>query len=545
MIGRILFGIFYNGIFQIKGAFSQFENIIRVNSCNSCNSWTKRPKASFESYLYLTLISMHPVFRSLKNFSFHGLLLILFFLADGYKENIGLIPLGDLALYFLILATIAGLLFFFFNLYFRSKKKAGILVTLFLLFFLFYGVLQDFLQTRKSLYFISGNRVLLPVVLGILILAFIFLSRSKRNLSTLTLYINCLLLIYLLIDVIAIAISPYSNKNNEPNNNFVNSSGATSAQLHRPDIFFILLDEYSGDRLLKEHFKFDNRPFRNFLLERNFFVAANPASNYSYTPFSMAATFDMDYPKWIGKKSEIEAKDYTIAAKQISDSRALQFLRQFGYQVRNYSVFDIQDQQSIFDPGFLALKIKLISHKTMLERIRKAIFWGADNWTGLNAKERISKGNQKLIELTREASSEISSQPRFIYTHLMMPHPPYLFDSTGKEIPSGPQKQTGKITGNDYLQYLVYTNKVVGKLIDEILLASKGKAVIILLSDHGSREIGKDDCEMLNSNFSGVYLPGHNYRFYYDSISNVNQFPALFNSLFQSKIPLLKDSCIF
>jgi hypothetical protein len=45
-------------------------------------------------------------------------------------------------------------------------------------------------------------------------------------------------------------------------------------------------------------------------------------------------------------------------------------------------------------------------------------------------------------------------------------------------------------------------------------------------------------------NLNAVYLPNHNYAGLYDSITNVNQFRAVFNNLFHVQLPLLKDSTI-
>ena len=264
---------------------------------------------------------------------------------------------------------------------------------------------------------------MIPICLGLVVLSVIYLIKTKRKLQRLTLYLNCLFLIYIPIESIWIGINLLSLEEGRADRSDVIQNSKIQ-YLQRPDIFFILLDEYSGKSVLKNELKYDNDHFYQFLRERKFFVAEKSYSNYSQTPFSMAATFSMDYLTWIGNREKVEAKDYTIAAREVAESRTLKMLNEFGYTIRNFSVFDLPNQPSLFDPGFLALKIKLITDKTMLERIRKSILWGAGNWTGLDAKQRISDGNKKLLELTRHASRENTFVPRFIYTHLMMPHPP-------------------------------------------------------------------------------------------------------------------------
>src|ERR1044072_1951722 len=64
---------------------------------------------------------------------------------------------------------------------------------------------------------------------------------------------------------------------------------------NRPDIFFIVLDEYSGNTALNQLFHFDNSDFKKQLEQRGFYVAKESLSNYNYTPFSVASILNMKY----------------------------------------------------------------------------------------------------------------------------------------------------------------------------------------------------------------------------------------------------------
>jgi hypothetical protein len=129
-----------------------------------------------------------------------------------------------------------------------------------------------------------------------------------------------------------------------------------------------------------------------------------------------------------------------------------------------------------------------------------------------------------------------------------MPHWPYLLDSMGNEtgINFYSPAITGKQRETSYVQYLVYTNKVMLQMTDAILKHSNGNAIIVLMSDHGFREKpGTQACIDVNNNFISVYLPGKNYSLFYDSISNVNLMRAVFNTSFHQQFPRLADKCIF
>ena len=43
-----------------------------------------------------------------------------------------------------------------------------------------------------------------------------------------------------------------------------------------------------------------------------------------------------------------------------------------------------------------------------------------------------NKGNNENSELTLQAASEKPAKPRFVFTHLMLPHYPYYFDHDGR-----------------------------------------------------------------------------------------------------------------
>jgi arylsulfatase A-like enzyme len=97
-----------------------------------------------------------------------------------------------------------------------------------------------------------------------------------------------------------------------------------------------------------------------------------------------------------------------------------------------------------------------------------------------------------------------------------------------------------------YLDYIPYTNTKIKELIATIQHNTNDSAVIIFMGDHGFRENGVIANPSNNfQNQNAVYFPGKDYHLFYDSITNVNMFRAVFDKLFKQNIPLLKDSSIF
>jgi hypothetical protein len=480
---------------------------------------------------------------------FHVVGLILFFISHGYAENIGLIPFLDLFLCFIGFTAAALFVCYLFYLSLRSWIKAGLITSFFILFMLFFGVLQDYLRSSAFLVRFSGYKVLLPTFVVCLVALWIYLKRSKRSFSKLNLFVNTLVICFVLLDVAVIATHSSGQRTTEAH---TTSGLADCKDCKKPDIYLVLLDEYAGSQTLRKEFDYDNSEFENFLRANKFHVASSPNSNYSVTPISMASFFDMNYVYWMGSRREIFAQDYTIAADLMSRSTGYKTLQSLGYKFINHSIFDIAGQPSKFNTGLLPFQLKLITSKTLYSRMNKDLFWDIKSkivpkfkWIGKMFQLDFKEGNTMLMELTRhELHKGIEARPKFVYTHLMMPHAPYSYDSVGNEIKTD-SMLTQDAQEDAYLQYLVYTNKKIAAFVKEIMDATKGSAVVMVMSDHGFRTSPGGRAINSNNNFNAVYLPSGDYSKFYDSITNVNQLRTIFNTQFNQQLPLLKDSIAF
>ena len=246
-----------------------------------------------------------PRLNWLKSFSLHFLLLILFFLLHGYSEYIGLIPFMDLLVFFLVSAAVGFIIFFILKKIVRSPQKAGILTTLLLLFYLFYGSIKDTLKLTL-LSSLSRYSILLPAMLIILVVLSYYFRKTSRPFPRLTLFINCLLIIYILVDVVTI-IGNSSQISKEQRD--VPAKLSRCDTCAKPDIHLIILDEYAGTETLKNYFHYDNHHFEDSLRQKGFFVPRDPSGNYSATPVAVASLFSMDYiPEF---HRQIKAEDYT------------------------------------------------------------------------------------------------------------------------------------------------------------------------------------------------------------------------------------------
>ena len=155
--------------------------------------------------------------------------------------------------------------------------------------------------------------------------------------------------------------------------------------------------------------------------------------------------------------------------------------------------------------------------------------------------------NDILLNGLLGETKESSKQPRFVYTHLTMPHYPYYFRKNGEPNPPALLTEGNQVRKEEYIEYLQYANAIFLKTIDSILATSKTPPVIVFMGDHGFREFAGDFekwSPYYFMNLNAVLLPSGNYTQFYDGISGVNQFRALLNSVFAQRLPMLKDSSI-
>lgn len=477
------------------------------------------------------------------------LLLPLFFVLHGVRENFGFILAADyfpLIIFYWISSCIA---YFLFYLFYRNRIKAGILTLLLFSIFFFYGFIQDFLKVHLP----SANRyiILLPLMFTILIVIAILMKRSKNKFTRITLFFNCLFLVYIFYDfsiITAKTISPQKDKFSVYP--FSNSRDYNVCdECIKPDIYFLVFDEYASSLCLKNDFNFDNSQLDSFLINHQFRIQTKSSGNYNFTPFSVSSILNMSYISGINADS-ITGDDYARCNKLIRENEVAKYLSASGYDIVNCSIFDIAGNPAPVYQDFLPVKAKLITDRTLWGRMKKDILWNLFygkfeiKWLANNAIYIYNENNQKLVDLVKAETKKKSKKPRFIYAHYNMPHPPYYFDRNGK--PVGREKLGHQFDGDHelYLEYVGYTNSKIKELVNSIL-SNTNNAVIIVMGDHGFRNDNAMPHHVFLQNQNAIYLPGKNYNQFYDSITGVNQFRVLFNTLFKQNIPLLKDSTSF
>jgi len=438
--------------------------------------------------------------------------------------------------YSLIFVALTGLSW----LLFRNFTKALLGALLLMLFYLFFGFIQDKLKEWLPNSFLTKYSVLLPLTAVVFAVLFFLIKKTKKDFSKLIGYFNLLFLIFLVMDLVQLVMKP------NPEKTGVNIAEQLKScpDCENPDIYLIVADEYAGSDLFREKIPFDNSPFEDSLRKRGFHLPQHPRSNYNFTLHSMASMLNMNYVKSLDK-TRFRQEEVFICRRMIARNSFMDFLQNQGYEIFNHSYFDLSYAPKNAYHYYVADIKAYLNRQTLYGRIEYHLGF---NFASEEKKERIRMNNhynnQNLMKLTREVAGMRTNKPKFVYTHLSMPHHPYYFDRNGKRMKFEylPKEQLE----GAYVEYLQYSNRQLLQLIDTIQQRSPEPPVIMLISDHGFRQFEEPPPpEYYFMNFNAVCVPGKDASVFYDGITNVNQLRVLLNQYFGQRLPMLKDSTAF
>jgi hypothetical protein len=430
-----------------------------------------------------------------------------------------------------------------------------------MIFFLFFGAFHDTLKSSIKNPFFRSHRFIFFVI-GLL--SFVALgvikkySRGNYILFSFAAFVVAVLFAWESLHLLSNIILHKENENNLSENvlqyqQFANSDSSTQ----KPDIFFIIFDSYTNSECLLNDFNYSNQKLDSLLIDKGFFVSHHSKSNYPLTSLSVSSTLDMNYLRKDMEDEEATAKTMLQGAFSVYESQLTLILAKEGYRIYNYSVFDIRNHPAVINPVFDNLKERLIGEQTLLGRFKTYLLWnftiknlltGKAHVPGNYAEQRKKWINDYIsskLTALEMVSGQQDSIPHFVYSHIMLPHEPYIFKANGMLRPdslmfdkSDPKEK--------FLEQTSYTNSIIEHIINRLIRERKRPYVVILEGDHGFRDFDrKTEKDKIFQNLNAYYFSDKQYGLLYDSISPVNSFRVVMNKYFNQHFNLLKDSSVY
>ena len=325
----------------------------------------------------------------------------------------------------------------------------------------------------------------------------------------------------------------------------------------KPDIFFIVFDEYTSTEGLAKYMNFDNKRIDSLFTANGFYLASGSRSNYNMTVFSLSSTLNYTYLDLKKTDNVISPKKILQGAETFKKNRLTSFLAGEGYEIINLGCLELENSVIHTIPFFDHMQGELINNQTFFSHLNRDIGWkfriknifsGKPRIPSVHKEEKkrhISRNDFNEVQLINALNAE-DDQPRFVYAHLMLPHDPFYFDSSGNLV-SDTLILQGKLNREEaYISQLKYCNKILEKMIRSSVKKNNRERVVVIEGDHG---FGYHDdpkkAEREFSNLNALYFSDLDYQGLYPTISPVNTFRLVLNKYFCFNLPLLTDSCFF
>ena len=424
---------------------------------------------------------------------------------------------------------------------FRDWNRAALAVLVILFFFFIYGqvynVLEDITVGTLSLF---RHRTLLPLFVIFLVVSLVFVLRRGNGPGPYWLnLISIVLLIYPVFHIVSNVLQQWSAE--RAVNGSANQIAANASQ---PDIYYIILDAYGREDVLRDVLGYDNSDFLNALRQRGFYVADCSQANYAYTEFSLTSSLNYDY---LDQLDVYHSRAERIALLKHSAIRS--FLDSKGYEIvafpTGWAFTEWKDADLYVDyqrPLTALTEFEMLILNTTMLRV-------VSDFRSSKQAEASHKDLRRLrvfslLENIKELPQRGGNL--FVFAHLVVPHLPYTFGPNG-EVPRYQGKEaTHEETAAAYIDQVQFVNKQTLDVIDALIQSSESPPVIIVQSDHGPLPDLTEDPLARLPILNAYYLPGVKMEeILYPSISPVNSFRVVLNSYFGQGLPLLEDQSYF
>jgi hypothetical protein len=486
-----------------------------------------------------------------------------------YSSNIDQTSIDRVLWPLLISLAVVIPAFYLLNLFLKDIRKSAFYISAFLVLFYGIGHIHSFIygflidydwdvgSKHKFRFWVLKNSLMYillaisPLILWLIARKYSRTSDEFKTRSTEVL--NKVSLLLIILSVSSMFIHLLNQKDDSAGDSSSSKSSdqaAVSTLGYLPDIYYIILDGYARNDIFNAFFGFDNTPWEDSLKVRGFQIPKNSRSNYEWTFLSISSSLNWTYHDSLAQILGPKSNDYTVPYEMIANNKASEFLRNLGYRILHInSTWGATIENPMADKSF-ACKSGIFSdefYRVMVESSALRFFSGAVGTDLANCHL------QNLKTLKTIARSEPG--PKFVFSHFVPPHHPYLFDREGNVLRNANvynqfefQKKLWK-DRKAYLDQALFISRQMTLVIDSIKAQSSNPPVIILHSDHGVQLLADDNNDHKHfhfarlANFISLHTPDGT-KLLSEDQTPVNLFPLIFNQYFNANIPIQPDNAV-
>jgi len=462
-----------------------------------------------------------------------------------FAHNVDRLALGDLTRPLAVVAASGLLLYLLLRRLLGDRDKAGLTASLFWLWFFSWGHLR-----RPAGFFSEavedpgwGVKAGWVVLLAVALFALVRMRRKvPAGLPRLLNVVALVLVAFQLWAMYPTVARTLGKGYLRPEMDVALPRPAAGARL--PNLYWIVLDGYARQDILARY-GYDNRPFLGWLRRHGFQIADRASSNYYTTLLSFPCNLNMEY---LDRLIAFEGPDSQAgdmpAIVYTEHNKVVRLLRGLGYRTVSFYAGHSWWEMTSAD---------LFLNAPALSDFERAVL-GISPLAALFHQDEFAEHRSRIrYTLNRLPQVARLPGPRFVFAHVLCPHPPFVFDEKGRPIVNNQPFLTAVATSGwlprrvwerRYVNQTRYLNTLTERALSGLLAADPG-AVVILQSDHGAPTGGwRADYREVLGILNAIRLPGYAKPMPRD-LSPVNTYRYVFSQVFGARLPLLGNRHYF
>ena len=338
----------------------------------------------------------------------------------------------------------------------KNSNKAALITGVGVVFFFYFGYVQDALNgILVSNIPVNKTSILVPISIIIFIILTIYFIKSKNNFESIIKIANVVSITLILVVCVQFIIP--------------------DASAEKPNVYHIILDEYTDNEILTKKFGYNNEKFLEFLNNNGFYMHDKLFSTFGGTVKELNVIFNMEYPKKLGWMSE----DY----ESLNNNKVMSIFSNQNYSIietnsmMRWKNFSDVDTKLCYDTNFI--------NSEFLDQVlgKSIIRYFLEKYQQDTRRDTVRCTFDVLNEITLKIDG-----PKYVFSHVYVPHPPFLFGPNGENVIPDHREISGLQSWEDpqgYVNQLIYATNEITVVIKNIV-KNDPNAIVIVQGDTGT-----------------------------------------------------------
>jgi len=351
----------------------------------------------------------------------------------------------------------------------RDLRRAAIVSSAIVLPFLLFGLVVEQVPLETD----QARMAVLALSVVLVVAAFVVARKVRRSLGSITTALNVVAFVLLLLVAIPAARGAADALGASDEQGPSATAGALPVDGRKRDIYHIVLDRYGSRDAMRTGFGVDNADFEAWLRQQGFQVVDGAHANYARTTLSLGAMLGMSLLDDIAAAAGPGSQDLNPVVRRIRDSRAGAFLQDQGYEHIHIGSWFTQTRDSRIADEVHIPSAEASFDSTLYDLSMLPAVLGEPDSKLVFARRHADSGlfGLDLLEDLRDDQG-----PKYVFAHVLLPHPPYVFLEDGTFDP-------GRAT---LRSQLTFTNERLKRFLEPLLaLPEEERPIIILQGDEG------------------------------------------------------------